>query len=164
MWIGDSAATVHMWAIDWASGAGLNPRVFIYASKGNFSSAQTTTNASQDTWHHLCGVFAASDDRTAYLDGGNKGTDATDLSPDYVDLTAIGAFKDNTPGEYCSGRIAEAAIWNVALTDAEVAILADGFSPLLVRPASLVAYWPLIGRYSPEIDIRRKSTSWAATI
>jgi hypothetical protein len=43
-----------------------------------------------------------------------------------------------------SGSIAEAAIWNVALTDAKVAILAAGFSPLFVDPQSLVAYWPLV--------------------
>jgi hypothetical protein len=36
------------------------------------------------------------------------------------------------------------AIWSAALTDAEAAILALGISPLLVRPASLAAYWPMI--------------------
>ena len=42
------------------------------------------------------------------------------------------------------GRIAEAAIWNVELTDAEVAILGKGFSPPFIRPESLVFYAPLI--------------------
>lgn len=43
-----------------------------------------------------------------------------------------------------SGLIAEAAIWNAALTDAEVAVLAAGYSPLLVRSQSLVFYIPLV--------------------
>ena len=50
-----------------------------------------------------------------------------------------GATKQN----YCDGSLAEAAIWNAALSDAEVAALATGVSPLLVRPGSLVFYAPL---------------------
>ena len=38
------------------------------------------------------------------------------------------------------------------------AILADGFSPLLVRPASLLSYVPIIGTDSPEIDLVDSST------
>ena len=51
------------------------------------------------------------------------------------------------------GYMAEAAVWNVALTSAEVSVLSKGYSPLLVRPQSIVSYWPLIGRTSPEIDL-----------
>lgn len=42
------------------------------------------------------------------------------------------------------GRLAECGIWNVALTDAEVATLAKGFAPPCVRRASLVAYYPMV--------------------
>jgi hypothetical protein len=41
----------------------------------------------------------------------------------------------------------------VALTDDEAVILSLGYSPVFVRPANLVAYWPLVGRSSPEPDI-----------
>lgn len=41
------------------------------------------------------------------------------------------------------GDISEVGYWNVALTDADVAVLAKGVSPLLVRPEGLVAYWSL---------------------
>lgn len=54
---------------------------------------------------------------------------------------------------YFDGDIAEAAIWNVALSDAEIAMLAKGLSPLRVRPASLVSYVPMNGAASPVIDI-----------
>ena len=54
---------------------------------------------------------------------------------------------------YTDSIIAEAAVWNVDLTDAEVAILAAGYSPLFVRPQFLVAYWSLFGDSSPEPDI-----------
>ncbi len=52
---------------------------------------------------------------------------------------AIGNF-----GAYFDGDIAEVGIWNVALTAAEIASLADGFTCDRVRPQSLVFYAPLI--------------------
>ena len=53
-----------------------------------------------------------------------------------------------------NGRIAEAAVWNTDLTADEIASLgADRVSPLLIRPDNLIAYWPIIGRTSPEINL-----------
>jgi hypothetical protein len=49
--------------------------------------------------------------------------------------------------------LAEAAIWNVALSDTEVAALAAGYSPKTIQPTALVAYWPLIGDWTPEIEL-----------
>jgi hypothetical protein len=51
-----------------------------------------------------------------------------------------------------SGRIAEVAIWNAALTDAEVAALASGVRAWMLRPANLKVYAPLWGVGSPEPD------------
>jgi hypothetical protein len=51
------------------------------------------------------------------------------------------------------GLIAHPAIWNVALTDEEVAALGAGASPLTIRPWALVFYAPYLGRDSSEIDI-----------
>jgi hypothetical protein len=108
------------------------------------ASAETTSGYSLDTWHHACAVFAAHNDRSAFIDGGSKGTDSNSKSPSGLDRIAIGALARDVTTFYTSGEIAEAAIWNVALTDAEVAILAKGFSPLLVRQHNLEAYWSLV--------------------
>jgi hypothetical protein len=43
-----------------------------------------------------------------------------------------------------TGSVAEAALWNAAPSDAEIAVLAASFSLLFVKPGNLVAYWPLI--------------------
>lgn len=43
-----------------------------------------------------------------------------------------------------TGDVACVAMWNVALTDAEIASLVAGFSPRRVRPQSLVFYAPLV--------------------
>ena len=116
----------------------------------------TTTGGTLSTgsWSHACGVWSANNARAVYLNGGSKGTDTGSQTPTGMDRTGIGRLSNSTGQNYLTGTIAEAAIWNVALTDAEVALLALGVSPLLVRPGSLVAYWPLIGRFSPEVDVR----------
>jgi len=100
--------------------------------------AKTTSGYSANVWHHACGVFAANNDRRAYLDGGSKGTTATGRNPASIDQFYLGRYE---AGIYLNGHIAEAAVWNVALDDAEIASLGKGFRPLLVRPASLLAYW-----------------------
>jgi len=115
-----------------------------WARAGNDARAATTAGPSASAWFHAAYVESAVDSRAVYLDGANKGTNATSSTPTAPDATAIGRNSDSTPGQYWSGYVAEAGIWNVALTDAEVASLAAGYSPLFVRPQSLVAYWPLI--------------------
>jgi hypothetical protein len=116
--------------------------------------AVTTTNWSTNTWHHACGVFAANNDRRAFLDGGGKGTNTGNVSFEAgLDSTYIGARRSNgTTSFYMQGRICETAIWNIALTDTEVAALGAGACPLLIRPDALVAYWPIGGVYSGDSD------------
>lgn len=106
-------------------------------------SAKTTTGVTVNVPFHACGVWAAVNDRRAYINGGSKGTDNWSEAPSGIDRVAIGRLCDSTPSSYWSGKIWEAAIWDIALMDEEVAILAKGFSPLFVRPQNLVAYWPL---------------------
>lgn len=129
----------------WASGAqaGDPLRANTWTGGADYI-AETSTGFTINTWHHGCGVWAADNDRRVYIDGGSKGTNADNWTVANIDRFRISASADATPFGYFDGRIAEAAVWDVALTDAEVAILAKGYSPLLVRPASLVAYWPLI--------------------
>jgi hypothetical protein len=114
--------------------------------------ASTTTGFSANTWHHACAIGRNATDRSVFIDGGSEGTNAQDKTPANLDRTSIGRTGDSTPTFYMSGRIAEAAVWNVDLTDDEVVSLAGGVSPLRVRPESLVAYWPLYGVGSPEPD------------
>jgi hypothetical protein len=105
------------------------------------SSASSTTGYTAGTWHHACAVFASATDRRAFIDGGSKGTNATSRTPA---PTRYLAGISNELTFDINGRLAELGIWNVALTDEEVAALGRGYSPLLVRPASLVEYWRCI--------------------
>ena len=64
---------------------------------------------------------------------------------------------------FWNGRIAEAAIWNDALTPNEQRALSRGVSPRVVRPLKLRGYWPLWGASLTEGDIdisgRQKSVT-----
>lgn len=111
---------------------------------GSSATANTSTTATNDTWHHALGVHASITDRTAYLDGAGAGTSVTSMSLSGHDQLSIGRTGSVSNETYVNGNVAEVALWNVALTAADAASLAAGFSPLMVRPSGLVFYAPLI--------------------
>ncbi|MHC4346685.1 MAG: LamG domain-containing protein [Planctomycetota bacterium] len=113
-------------------------------SSVGYVAAISTNGYVANAWHHACGVWASSGDRRVYLDGGNTGTNNFDRTPSGLNRTAVGVLCRQNKFLYTSGLIAEAAIWDVALTDAEAAILAAGYSPLFVRPQNLLVYWPMV--------------------
>ncbi len=154
MWLGDKD-TADQYVFLGAAGTRAGDTVLALTDAGGISFAETSTGYSVNTWHHAAGVWVSATDRRAYIDGGSKGTNATSrVLSNASDRVSIGRAGDSTPGNYMSGRIAEAAIWDVALTDTEIArLLRQPFGR--VRPASLVSYWPLWGLHgsSNEIDI-----------
>ena len=121
--------------------------------------AVSSAGTSNGVWTHGCAVFAASNSRSAYINGGSKqtGTDALG-TPSAPNRTLLGAryVAPSTKDLFFDGDIAEAAIWNIALSDSEVASLyvspGVGIYPSDVRPDALVAYWRLLGDDSPEPD------------
>lgn len=106
--------------------------------------AQTSSGYTANVWHHIAGVWSASNARAAFIDGGSKGTNTSNVTFASQDSVSVGHAGDSTPGNNIIGQVAEAGIWNVALTDNEIAMLAAGVSPLHVRPSGLVRYWPLL--------------------
>ena len=117
------------------------------------TSASTTTGYTANTWHHAAAVEASATSHAVYIDGGNSGSSSTSKAPAGADSISVGRAGDSTPNNYFSGLLAEVAVWSVALSAGDVAQFADPVSALLVRPESLVFYCPIIGRYSPEIDV-----------
>jgi hypothetical protein len=123
---------------------------------GTQAQATSSTGFTINTWHHACAVFATAASRTIYLDGGGAVTNTTDLSGNQTtpdDRTSIGNLERLSPASYFPGLLMEAAFWEAALTAEEIAILAKGFSPIMVRPGSLVAHVPVYGNDSPENQI-----------
>ena len=133
-----------------------------------WSAAFTTTQHVASTWQMATGVWGSDTDRRAFLDGGGKGTDATEsILAGTQDTTAIGMMRDSTPNWAFDGQLAECAIWNVALTDAEIAMLYQGgtaMHPGMIRPSALIHYWPIYGITDPEMDlVGGKGLALAAT-
>lgn len=111
--------------------------------------ADSAAGYTANTWHHVAGVFASTTSRTAYIDGGSAGSNATSSTPASLNETVIGALRNDSAdvyANYMSGEIAELGIWTAALNAAEIAWLARGASPLSLthRLGSLVFYRDLI--------------------
>lgn len=101
------------------------------------------------TWQHAAGVFASTTSRTAYFNGTAGTVNTTDSDPSIsgFNRTLVAARRNSAGvGAFGNTRVAECGIWNVGLSNGEIAMLAAGYSPLMVRPLSLVFYAPLHGR------------------
>ena len=136
-------------------GAGASNNILQAWQQGTITSdvANATAAFTNGVWSHACGVFASNSDRRVYLNGGNKGTNTTACGTVTPDRFSVGALLRNIASGYFDGAIAEVGVWNIALTDADVASLALGLSPLLVRPDALKRYVPLLAGLSPEPDL-----------
>jgi hypothetical protein len=128
-----------------------------YDATNGYVGPTTSATASTGVWNSALAVFAASNDKRLYLNGANKVTNTGASAVTFTDLNrfVIGAFGMGTPYEYFDGQIMHSAIWTAALDDQEALSLHNGIHPIRVRPASLLAYWSIDGRTSPEIDIIR---------
>ena len=156
-------------------GSGSNGRFSLFSrNTGRFAARRKsgylqTPNAdysdSNTTWFHVAGTWQYNL-RNLYVNGvkeahepGNKfgGGEAgtTNISLDPAKATEFYIGRDHS-GKFWNGAIAEAAAYSVALDESEIASLAAGFSPLMIRPESLIGYWPLGGAYcanDADIDV-----------
>lgn len=110
--------------------------------------ATSGSGATSGAWNHMAAKFTSSTSRHSYLNG-TKSTESTNSNTPSAtpDKTAIGVFvreNGSLAQAAASCHIAEVGFWNVALSDEEIAALAKGVSPLLIRLNNLVGYYPLI--------------------
>lgn len=97
-----------------------------------------------DGWQHVCLVRFSSIE--LYINGVLKASDIVD--PAFIGMpgTRVGLAQTYVGGtsQFQGGVVAEAAIWNFKLTQAEIESLAKGFSAKRVRPQNLRFYFPMI--------------------
>lgn len=120
-----------------------------------------------DTWQHQCTRQSGLSSRDVYLNGGSKGSNITTLPAAIaVERIAMAANwnSSNVLTGFLGGRLAEAAIWNAALDEAEIRSLAAGFTPTRVRPQSLVFYAPLVRNISDVRSATALTNNNAATV
>lgn len=112
------------------------------------STASGVTATAINQWQHLAARFTISGGTTVepFYNGGADGFSNVIVGTTSSGRTSIG----ETPGNLgagsraWSGHLCDAAMWDAALTQAEMTMLSKGYSPLLVRPSSLKFYAPLI--------------------
>jgi hypothetical protein len=128
--------------------------------------ADTTATGALNVWNHACGVFTSDNSRTVYLNGGNAVNNTTNVAGSMASMNEIyiGRLGGSVPSGYFNGDIAEAAVWNVALSAQEVASLAAGTNPRLIRPENLVLYYPLYGEASPETNLGLDGSAYNLTL
>jgi hypothetical protein len=96
---------------------------------------------SANTWLTLTGVSENNTSRFVFANATKSGINTTDRTPTTGGMIIrIGAQATS----FVNGLLAEAAIWDVVLTDDEVRSLARGFKPPRVRPQNLQFYAPIV--------------------
>jgi hypothetical protein len=124
-----------------AAGLGGGPELnFVQADLGLWDAE--AISAPDGTHQSLAGVFSSRGG------GGDWWEDSTIVAAFGAgwNRTRIGRIADAQASQSAvHGEVLCVAAWNVALTLSELKMLALGQHPLSVRPASLVAYWPLLG-------------------
>ena len=128
------------------TGGTLSPQ-FVYREGGTTNFAETTNTMTVGTWHHATfvntGTAGVDQECIVYLDGGDKtsgGTAALDDLTSITGGTAIGRYNSASPTDYFDGKMAHLAVWDKALSDAEVTSLQTD-TPDNVAAANLQYYW-----------------------
>ncbi len=113
------------------------------------SDAITSTEYSANVYQHAMRIWESTTDRTAWLNGGGKVQDTTSKAPSGIDRMRVGVDPDQTAGKWYDGYVGWLVIWNVAIAENFVQMLAAGASPMGIVPESIVAAYPI---YSNKTD------------
>ncbi len=154
MWVKfNSIASVPLWFC--MSDGSNNVYVFINTGLSNKvilvdggGLAQVTSNnpvSGTGVWVHVVGVFTGANDRTLYLDNDPAtNTDLGGVMANTLTVSALGQFWNGSiAANYFDGLISDFAMWNTALTAADVNALFNGASPKMVRTSDLKVYFQL---------------------
>jgi concanavalin A-like lectin/glucanase superfamily protein len=114
----------------------------------------TTAKATAGTWAHVAGVWTSATSHVAYLNGTAATANTESVSPTGLDRTTIGALVINgSRTSFQKGSIAHVAIWNKALSAAQIKELSEGRSPTRIERENLIDYWELGGTEELEPEI-----------
>lgn len=107
----------------------------VYNNGASNAIAATSSGFTASVGMVACAVFAASNSRLAYVDGGSAGTEATSATPAALDSTDIGAWRVWQGGSigtfsFFAGSVQAVAIYSGALTAAQVLAISTAAAAL----------------------------------
>lgn len=105
------------------------------------SDALTGDAMSVGTWYAICGRSNSATARKVWLDS-DSGTNTTSRTPSGMNRTSVGRSAESSGTDYWDGKIAYVTIWDVALSDTDVAALVAGAYPTTIDPTNIVAHYP----------------------
>lgn len=103
------------------------------------STAGTFTSGA---WSMATGVFSATNNRLAYTNAVAGTANTNTVTNAQPTILTVGGSQGNPNANDIN--LAEVAIWDVALTAADITALYDGHRATQVRPDNLIVYMPLV--------------------
>lgn len=140
------------WGIMWNTATTLKIWVAAHATAANNATSAAITNPTGQ-WHFVCGTWDSAGGAVTmriFIDGGTSAADTGTLAVAQsftagLDMELGRATQDSvTPAHYLGAYIADAAVWDRALTSGEVSGLYNagaGASPIAVASAGLRAWY-----------------------
>lgn len=123
--------------------------IFLYQGKmnayvgGTANTTDGTTTLSTGVWYHYA-LRRSGTTLTLWLNGGVEASVTNSASASNASTSLMLGRRPGSSTAWLNGQLAETAVWNVALADAEIISLARGRTPLGVRLGGLVSYVPLV--------------------
>lgn len=118
--------------------------IFAYSNTSGGIAAQASQSSyTAASWFHVTCVYDNDANRVVYLNGVAGAPDSANIPIPALDVFNIGTCYNPTLADFFDGMLAEAAVWDIRLLQADIDIL-QKFSPRHVRPQNLKAYVPLI--------------------
>lgn len=153
------------WACLLADGASPGDPLTVNVASGSVASIATQNGFTASSWNHAAGTFDSVfgtyiGSKYSFLNGTKGAVGSATTS--YMRTPIVLRIGRHVNYGYASCKIAEVGIWNVILTDSEIAALAKGYTPQQIRPKSLIAYYPLGGRYG-QYDLDRWKNKYDLT-
>lgn len=102
--------------------------------------------------------------RNIYLNGAAGTSSGTNFSVAPTRFHMGGYWNGAVYTPVGNNILADVAVWNAALTQAEISALARGLSPLRIRPGNLVALWPLASNAGYLNNIVANATAKTLTL
>lgn len=108
------------------------------------TTATSTANFTVSRWNMATGVATSTTSRTVYSNAGSNASTTAIRAVTTPTSWAIGGLYQQGAFASFEGYLAEVAVWNVALTTAEITSLYRGTKANQIRPQNLKIYVPLV--------------------